>query len=80
MLLAPLVIRLVVAPYEEVHVASDTSVMHLSTFFTMAGRVEEEEYVPVQPEVPGSVRHAFTVVMSLVRVVHVLPSHLATRT
>ena len=35
---------------------------------TEAGRVEAAEYVPVQAEEEGSVRHALTVVMSLVRV------------
>ena len=43
MLLPPLVTRLAVAPYEAVQVASLTSVMHLSTFLTMAGRVEAAE-------------------------------------
>ena len=32
-----------------------------------AGREEEAEYVPVQPEAEGSVRQALTVVMSVVR-------------
>ena len=43
MLLPPLVTRFAVAPYEATHVASLTSVMHLSTFLTMLGRVEEAE-------------------------------------
>ena len=48
----------------------------------MAGRVEEAEYVVLQPEAEGSVRQAFTVVMSLVRVTveHAVVSHLAART
>ena len=60
--------------------ASSTLCIHLLTLLAIMGRFDAAEYVPVHPEADGSVRHALTVLMSVLRVVHVLLAHLPANT
>ena len=50
------------------HAEAVGSVMHPLSAVTWDGMEDDPLYVPVHPVAEGSVRHALTVVMSLVRV------------